>query len=266
MLKRTLVGIAATIILCILLFFYGWYIKTAAVIIALIIEYELIKTFKAGNIDVPEWLLYAYALLLFPAYRICGLTGVIVLQAFVAAGIFISGILIKKNSYDGIQYGIFSLYYPQFFFIFLYIILTIENEALSRSIIVTALASSLICDTAAYFIGTILGKHKLIPEISPKKTVEGAIAGVAGGTIASVAVPLVLGSHGIPLYAYAIGGVFFSIFSQFGDLSASLIKRHFSVKDYGSIMPGHGGMLDRLDSTLFILPIVYLFYKIYLNI
>lgn len=121
-------------------------------------------------------------------------------------------------------------------------------------IFVIVFISSCICDIFAYFTGYLFGKHKLIPEISPKKTVEGAV----GGTVFAVL--------GVLLYAFiidkaadgvevnyilaAVYGLVLAIVGQFGDLIASLIKREYGVKDYGKLLPGHGGVLDRFDSML----------------
>jgi phosphatidate cytidylyltransferase len=113
-------------------------------------------------------------------------------------------------------------------------------------------------DTAAYFIGRAFGKRKLAPGISPGKTWEGAAAGVFGGVI--IALLFTFSSPWqLPLnYLEAILlGAVISIFGQFGDLAESLYKRSFGVKDSGSIMPGHGGILDRIDSILFAGAVVY---------
>ena len=110
-------------------------------------------------------------------------------------------------------------------------------------------------DVFAYFTGRLLGKHKLIPEVSPKKTVEGAIGGIVFsvgltmlyGLIVSLATSLT------PNYiALAACGLILSVASQLGDLIASLIKREHGIKDYGKIFPGHGGVMDRFDSILLI--------------
>ena len=122
-------------------------------------------------------------------------------------------------------------------------------------------------DTFAYFTGCLFGKHKLIPDVSPKKTVEGAIGGIVFCTIAFVVFALVynrllLGDptqvnampvesfRALPIWLMAIVGVLSAVVSMIGDLSMSVIKRHYGVKDYGKILPGHGGFLDRFDSVL----------------
>lgn len=113
-------------------------------------------------------------------------------------------------------------------------------------------------DTGAYFTGYFLGKHKLVPEISPKKTVEGAIGGIIFAAIATVVYGIILfGSfYTWGMIKYAIVGGLGSIISQIGDLAASCIKRDFDKKDYGTILPGHGGLMDRFDSVLFAAPYV----------
>ncbi len=111
-------------------------------------------------------------------------------------------------------------------------------------------------DSAAYFTGVTLGKHKLWPRLSPKKTWEGTIGGWIAAALAGAflawALPVGIG----PLFG-AIAGFIMGVLALFGDLSISMIKRQVGVKDTGNIFPGHGGMLDRLDSLLFTLPFLY---------
>lgn len=111
-----------------------------------------------------------------------------------------------------------------------------------------------VSDGAAYFVGTFLGKHKLAPEISPKKTVEGAIGGVvfaiAGAIVFGVIVSVIEPSLAPNYLRLAIVGGVLSVIAQLGDLWASLIKREYGVKDYSNILPGHGGIFDRFDSVL----------------
>jgi phosphatidate cytidylyltransferase len=117
--------------------------------------------------------------------------------------------------------------------------------------------SAFATDIFAYFTGRAIGKHKLAPLLSPKKTIEGSVGGVVG----SVVVCGLFGYFAIPEFFVhcvvigALGGVA----SQFGDLTASAIKRRLGIKDYGALIPGHGGLLDRIDSILFTAPLVYLY-------
>ncbi len=113
---------------------------------------------------------------------------------------------------------------------------------------------SSLCDTGAYFVGVTLGKHKLCPEISPKKTVEGAIGGIITGVIFTLIFTFAFGVTE-KLIPALILTVPLCIVGMLGDLFASTIKRAVGLKDYGSLIPGHGGILDRLDSILMISPI-----------
>ncbi len=118
-----------------------------------------------------------------------------------------------------------------------------------------------ICDTCAYFAGRAFGKHKLVPILSPKKTIEGAI----GGTLGAMAVGALFGyllynnvTHNTgTIYVLMIITFVGSIISQLGDLLASGIKRNHEIKDYGHIIPGHGGIMDRFDSVIFVTPCIY---------
>jgi len=119
----------------------------------------------------------------------------------------------------------------------------------------TALVSTWICDTAAYAVGVHLGRHRLAPKISPKKSWEGAFGGLGGALlVAMIAGPLFLG---IGLGWSTLLGLLIAVAATFGDLAESVIKRQVGVKDSGHLIPGHGGMLDRIDSLLFVVPVVY---------
>jgi phosphatidate cytidylyltransferase len=119
------------------------------------------------------------------------------------------------------------------------------------------------CDACAYLVGTLCGKHKLIPEVSPKKSVEGAVGGVVGAVILNVALLFVFkkfffeGETGLSYISVIIMSICLSVISMFGDLAASTIKRNFGIKDFGKLLPGHGGIMDRCDSLLFVLPVLY---------
>lgn len=118
-----------------------------------------------------------------------------------------------------------------------------------------------VCDAAAYFVGVFFGKHKMIPDVSPKKTVEGAIGGIVGVVISAVVFGLIMqfGFGRTPNYfmlvAISLVGGFVS---QWGDLIASLLKREYSIKDYGKLFPGHGGIMDRFDSIISVSIFVYI--------
>lgn len=129
------------------------------------------------------------------------------------------------------------------------------------ALVAYALAITWLTDSAAFFAGKRWGKRRLIPSVSPNKTVVGAVAGLAGGVVAGwVVSQFVLGLWlGVPINpaAGAAGGFLISAVSQVGDLAASVWKREAGVKDSGSVFPGHGGIIDRMDSLLFTVPASY---------
>ncbi len=152
------------------------------------------------------------------------------------------------------------------FFITIYVafmfghIILVRNMDNGSLLIWMVLIGAFVTDTAALFGGKFFGKHKLCPKLSPKKTIEGSISGIVGCVVATLVFCVICkaGFGVYPNYLYAVLiALGSSIISQLGDLSASCIKRQFGIKDYGKIMPGHGGVMDRFDSLFFVAPLVY---------
>lgn len=135
------------------------------------------------------------------------------------------------------------------------------GSPISYFLVFLSLGVAWLNDTFAYFTGCAFGKHKLCPEISPKKTVEGAIGGIVGDLVVCLGL-----TYAFSVYTgVSINWLSFGIFLPFGavagilgDLCASIIKRQFGIKDYGNIMPGHGGVMDRFDSWIFVAPLLYI--------
>ena len=151
----------------------------------------------------------------------------------------------------------FGLFYVGVMLSFVYKTRMLQGGAI---IVWLIFLSSWGCDTCAYCAGVLLGKHKMAPKLSPKKSVEGAVGGVIGaallGVIFAVASNYFMGGDNSPLFfaiICAVGG----LISMVGDLAASAIKRNHDIKDYGTLIPGHGGILDRFDSVIFTAPIIY---------
>ncbi len=116
------------------------------------------------------------------------------------------------------------------------------------------------CDTCAYCVGMLIGKHKMAPRLSPKKSVEGGIGGIVGAALLGVIYALCINRFanvGANILNYALICGVGAIISQVGDLAASAIKRNHAIKDYGRLIPGHGGILDRFDSVIFTAPIIF---------
>lgn len=132
------------------------------------------------------------------------------------------------------------------------------GECPGKGIVLLIFFSILITDTGCYYFGSKLGKHKLAPIISPNKTIEGSL----GGTFCSIAMSVLIGHMiNLPVVHSVIAGVLIAVFAQIGDLCESLIKRDAGVKDSGNTLPGHGGFLDRTDSYVFTLPVLYYYFQ-----
>ena len=135
----------------------------------------------------------------------------------------------------------------------------LNGETVGQYIFVLVFVAAWITDTFAYFTGVFFGKHKLIPKVSPKKTVEGSVGGVIFCIIAFLIYGVIIGNITgfTPNYlGLCAVGLVLSVVSQLGDLLASAIKRSFGVKDYGKLFPGHGGVLDRFDSVMAVAPLL----------
>jgi len=129
-------------------------------------------------------------------------------------------------------------------------------------LVILVLLCSWLTDTFAYFTGVKFGKHKLCPKISPKKTIEGAVGGIILTALFNFIILIAFNKLAfktvlLPLWAIIPISILLSIISMFGDLSASTIKRNYGIKDFGKFFPGHGGVMDRFDSVLFVAPTIY---------
>lgn len=221
------------------------------------------------NFQIPKWILLPLGILLGISVYLWGeetliffLLGALYLTAFV---------FILKGRIEGVtkdlSVAVFSLFYVAGLFSFLILMREMPHQfgldyKLGGLWIVYLLVSIWSCDTFAYFIGAPLGKHKLSPNVSPKKTVEGFLGGILGAvTSAFFSYHVFFKSAG--LKHLLVISIFVSLVGQAGDLAESLFKRDAKIKDISNIIPGHGGILDRFDSMLFVSPIVYYYLKLF---
>ena len=163
----------------------------------------------------------------------------------------------SDNTFSYVSNTIFGIVYVSFLMSYLGVIRASGDNG--RELIFFVLLITWMGDTTAYYGGKGFGKHKLAPAISPKKTVEGAIIGLIGSIVGAIIAKSWFLDISI-LNAIA-AGILIGVFGQFGDLSESIIKRNLQVKDSGGIIPGHGGILDRVDSLLFSAPVFYYYYR-----
>jgi len=175
----------------------------------------------------------------------------------------------KESAINNISANLLAIFYTGFFTSTIISIREFYSNSPNEYIyggyiIISILITLWMTDSAAYFIGTAFGKHKLFPRVSPKKSWEGAIAGFIFAAISLITLKFVLLTflNWIDIFAFTI---IIGIFGQIGDLIESLIKRDANVKDSSNLIPGHGGIFDRFDSLLFSAPIIYLYLILFLK-
>lgn len=239
----------------------GYILKAAGIIIGVLALREFYNAFKAIEIKAIysigvfcSILLYVFDLLdMIPSYYS--------LWFFIITVLIL--LFILKTEGTGIKDGAITLL-GIFYVIFLsYHVIMIDEINHYRYFVWLVFITALVTDTAAYFTGYICGKHKLWPEISPKKTIEGAIGGVVGSLIISMIFGYVMAPQ--LLVHFAVIGIIGSLAGQIGDLIASAFKRATGIKDFGDLIPGHGGVLDRFDSILMTAPIIYYYIQLFIN-
>ena len=153
----------------------------------------------------------------------------------------------------------FGVIYVAFMISYMYKVRAMENGIYIVWLILIASWGN---DTFAYFTGVLLGKHKMAPKLSPKKSIEGAVGGVLGAILLGAVYAFVISAKmseviAHPVLVFTTASFLGAFISIVGDLAASAIKRDYGIKDYGNIIPGHGGILDRFDSCIFTAPVVY---------
>jgi phosphatidate cytidylyltransferase len=158
------------------------------------------------------------------------------------------------NNIDDLTGTLLGVLYPGLLFAYIFLV-----HRLGIVHLLLVFVISWANDTCAYFIGNNFGKRPFFPAVSPKKTLEGAIGGLAASTIVATLFSSWLGMHALQL---AILGFFLGCTNQIGDLTESMLKRYAGVKDSGRLIPGHGGVLDRFDGILFTLPLAYLLFSL----
>ncbi len=174
-----------------------------------------------------------------------------------------------KYHADQIAYCIFGFLYVPLMLSFVYRVRALEHGIFTVWLIFLA---SWVCDTCAYLTGMAIGKHKLAPVLSPKKSIEGAIGGIVGTAIFGGVYGYLVGEGLFSMGRFEVALNFAvlcgvgSVISQIGDLAASGIKRDHDIKDYGTCIPGHGGIMDRFDSVLFTAPIIYYLARVMLSV
>ncbi len=260
---RVISGIACGAIVALLLFTPSLVFHVAISAIGLVALYELYRTFeqtKKWQIMVLGYL-FSVLFLIVPVLPVNLPTEfmLFLLVVYLMLLSICSVIFHETIKFSDISRAFFSLVYGILFIMHLSYIRMMDH---GQMLVVFAFLGAWMPDTFAYFAGRFFGKHKLIPQVSPKKTIEGSVGAVLGAVITFMAYGLILQfgfGYTVNYIWLALLSLACGVVSQFGDLSASVIKRECSKKDFGNLIPGHGGMLDRIDSLVFIAPLIYYF-------
>ena len=255
-------GALTLIPVLVMVFLGGWPLKLIVTLLAARALFEFYSvTRKKGlrpSLALGFVLLAAYFAILITGGDAFGQLGTIIV-AGTAAG-FIMMVFGEEFDLTDLSVTITGFIYSGVLFGYLILLDNLDNGLI---MVYTVFIISWVCDTFAYYTGRFFGKHKLIERVSPKKTVEGAVGGAAAGALGALAVGIVTASStGIEPFHFLVMGLLGAVLGQVGDLAASAVKRYAGEKDYPKIIPGHGGVLDRFDSIMFVAMMVF-FYNQY---
>ena len=251
--KRIIVGVIGILIILILIYLGGYYLFALTLLLQSLCFRELLKIFENKNI---------YPLKIVSVLISLILSVIVYFKIFYFIPFFVFSVVFlilieifrgeKRNPFNA-ALSIFGLLYITVPFIFL-------NEFGKNFYLILSIFILIwTCDTFAFFGGKLFGKHKL-SDISPKKTVEGSVTGFIFTMITALILSRFSGSS-LNLTDFVVLGIIAGAFSQAGDMFESMMKRYCDVKDSSNIIPGHGGVLDRFDSLIFILPFIYLYFN-----
>lgn len=247
--------------LLVILYFGGWALGIAWLLIAGVGVTEFYNGLKKISVKPMPYVAYATIVALFGLYG-CSLSSnfdtllfpyfVLMILVFGVAASMIYGWKINdRGSYDSIG-TVIGIVYVVFFS---YHLLMLEELGTGHVFLWTVVLSAFGSDICAYFTGMKIGKKKLAPNLSPKKTIEGSVGGVIGAGVLCLLFGLFFAKEYI--WQCLLIGIVGGLVSQAGDLTASAFKRKMGIKDYGKLIPGHGGIMDRFDSVIFVAPFVY---------
>lgn len=270
-LTRLVSGILLLTFTFVTMFFGGRLLLITLFMISLIGLYELYKVMKFENTPLAcVGYLGAFAWYLNIDTKPNAILDIKVPELMIFSIVVVAALLIfvvkyPKYSANQLFSTIFGIFYIPVMISFIF--KTRETIAFGQWLAWMVYVSSWGSDTCAYAVGRLFGKHKLAPNLSPKKSIEGSVGGIVGSALIGVIFGLIMsnftGKSENLIIIFAVIGGLGSVISQIGDLAASGIKRNYDIKDYGHLIPGHGGILDRYDSIIITAPIVY-FLSLYL--
>ena len=241
-----------------------WIVVSSATVIGLIEFYKITRARELPVYFLPGVLLgWLFSLVPLVSSLFTGITLTDFTLALIVLSLFLYALLSKQTLSEcipALAVTLFGICYVAWLFNHLTFLRALPH---GRSFIFYLLLIVWSGDTGAYYSGSYFGKHKLAPVISPKKTVEGAVGGTAASILASIIAKLTF----LPLLSYPhalVLALLMAVIAQSGDLCESMLKRSANVKDSGAILPGHGGILDRVDGVMFAAPVLYYYAVLFL--
>ncbi len=263
LLKRVISAAVLIGIIVLILFLGEIPVTILTTVVCVLMMFDVSTVLKKGGFKPQRVVLLIASLLVLPAVMLKGLNGYFILAAISFSVMAICVVFSKEPDFKTLLSGGFALIYPLMpasLLVFLAVQDVIYKENIGIMLCVSAVLCATLSDTFAYFFGKFFGKKKLCPQISPKKTIVGAVASFFGGAAGGILAYFIFKTTNILLHDWIVIGVACGGFAQIGDLTASMLKRFCNVKDYGNYIPGHGGIMDRMDSisTCLIAIVVYI--------
>ncbi len=241
-------------------------------LMAIVGTFEVVRAMDVKMLFIEKIIALIFPIIVFPIATFCGATyAFIVIAIYDMLTVALSVFAFKNATLESVGLTMLSVFYPTGLILPLVAVNLMSFEAL-----LLVFAVSPLCDTMAYFVGSALRGKKLCPDISPNKTISGAIGGIAGGAIGGVAVyffsnwlysagvlagtAFTVGALWADVIIFIVAGALFAALTELGDLAESVIKRKLGIKDMGKLFPGHGGMMDRVDGLSFVSPVAALIF------
>ena len=241
-------------------------------LMAIVGTFEVVRAMDVKMLFIEKIIALIFPIIVFPIATFCGATyAFIVIAIYDMLTVALSVFAFKNATLESVGFTMLSVFYPTGLILPLVAVNLMSFEAL-----LLVFAVSPLCDTMAYFVGSALRGKKLCPDISPNKTISGAIGGIAGGAIGGVAVyffsnwlysagvlagtAFTVGALWADVIIFIVAGALFAALTELGDLAESVIKRKLGIKDMGKLFPGHGGMMDRIDGLSFVSPVAALIF------
>ena len=285
MAKRVGTAVVFTIVILAGILLQGWALRLLLLFAMLVSVSELYRAFRHLGAKPVCWVGYVYCALAVAAQSMYSQLDHAMFQeisppmlALVLSLVLAMTVIVLRGkvAFDSLATTVFPMLYPGLFFSLMIALQDLDTRYASTIALILMFFIASVNDVFALLIGVRFGRHRLSPEISPKKSIEGSIAGLVASVLFAVFVPAafsllasawpeIVNPTGVvlpPLWSFAVLGLVAGALSQVGDLVASLIKRHCGIKDFGTIFPGHGGMMDRMDGILFCGVACYLFFRL----